>query len=121
MLIRVILHNGVTQEDLEFEWITPRYLKLRIAWPEWFQNAEQMAAFTCDDDGKVVCPPEHALTMDTSERNQLLVEEDGRVWDEGFLSFDQDMKTDDVPVFELLDVQIPSRNTTVNVLQILAT
>ena len=76
-----------------------------------------MAQFTLDKDGQMIFPPEHPLTMDTSERNQQLVEEDNRIWDEGFIDFEQDMKTDD-PVFELLDVALPSQNTSVNVLQI---
>ena len=43
--------------------------------------AEQMAMFTLDDTGEMLFPPEHPLTMDTSERNnQELVEEDNRVW-----------------------------------------
>ena len=117
MLIRSILHNGVELQDVEFEWITPRKLKLRVAWPEWFQMAEQMAQFTLDESGNMVFPPEHPLTMDMSERNQALVEEDNRIWDTGFIQFERDMNCED-PIFELLDVEITSKNTTVNVLQI---
>lgn len=120
MLVRTILHNGVSDKDIEFQWITPRVLKLRVAWPDWFQMAEQMAQFTVDDDGIMIFPPEHPLTMDTSERNQALVQEDGRIWDEGFLSFEQDME-EDIPVFELLKVEIPSKATVVTVLQIFVT
>jgi hypothetical protein len=117
MLVRMILHNGVEPQDIQFEWINARRLQLRTAWPEWFQNAEQMAAFTLDDEGEPLFPPHHALTMDTSARNQLLVEEDNRIWDTGFLDFEQDMKTDN-PEFELLSVVLPNRiRTTVNVLQ----
>jgi hypothetical protein len=117
MLVRMVLHNGVEPQDIQFEWINPRRLQLRTAWPEWFQNAEQMAGFTLGDDGKPIFPPTHALTMDTCARNQLLVEEDGRIWDYGILNFDQDMKTD-IPDFELLSVELPNRaRTSVNVLQ----
>ena len=118
VLVRLILHNGVEMQDIDVTWVTPRVLKLRVAWPEWFQMAEQMAEFTIDDSGQMLFPPEHALTMDTSERNQQLVEEDGRVWDDGHLTFDFDMKVDDAPVMELLDVQIPSRGKSVCVLQL---
>jgi O-glycosyl hydrolase len=118
MIIRMILHNGVEMQDIQFDWVTPRLLKLRVAWPEWFQYAEQMAQFTTNDEGKPKYDADHQLTMDTSERNQALVEEDNRIWDEGFLTFEQDMKTDD-PSFELLSVEIPSKDTKVNVLQIL--
>jgi hypothetical protein len=55
--------------------------------------------------------------MDTCARNQLLVEEDGRIWDYGLLEFDQEMKTE-FPDFELLNVELPNRaRTSVNVLQ----
>lgn len=106
-------------QDIKFEWISPHLLKLCVAWPEWFQNAEQMAEFTTDDSGNVAFPLDHPLTMDTSERNQLLVEEDNCIWDAGTIVFDQDMKIDDVPVFELLNVTIVGKNVTVKVLQIM--
>lgn len=77
-----------------------------------------MAAFTIDLEGNVVFPPEHPLTMNTAQANQELVEEDGRAWDRGYISFDQDMKTDS-EIFELLDVKIPSTSRVVNVLQML--
>jgi hypothetical protein len=45
------------------------------------------------------------------------VEEDGRIWDDGLLEFDQEMKTD-IPNFELLNVELPNRaRTSVNALQ----
>ena len=119
VLVCMILHNGVENNDVEFEWVTPRRLKLRAAWPEWFQMAEQMAQFTVDDTGKMIFPPEHPLTMDTSERNQALVEEDNRIWDSGYIHFEQDMKIDEIPVFELLDVEIASKKKHINVLQLL--
>ena len=120
MLAWMIIHNGVNKQDLEFEWVTPRVLKICIAWPEWFQNAEQMAMFTFDYNAEMIYPPDHPLTMDTSACNQELVEEDGCIWDEGVLTFDQDMKIDDESPFELLNVDIQAQNTIVNVLQIFA-
>ena len=116
-LCRLIVHNGVTMKDVELAWEAPRLLKLRLAWPEWFHFAEQMAQFTTDKDGNLLFPPEHPLTMDTNERNQKLVEEDGRIWDEGFLVFEQDMKEENIES-ELVDVEIASQNTTVKVLQL---
>jgi hypothetical protein len=79
ILIRQLVHGAVEKGEVEYEWITPRKLKTRIAWPEWFRCAEQMASFTTDADGNIVYPPEHLLTMDTSEQNQARVEEDGNV------------------------------------------
>ncbi|CAB9528702.1 hypothetical protein SEMRO_2296_G322380.1 [Seminavis robusta] len=118
MLCRMILHNGATVEDIEFEWQAPRLLMIRVAWPDWFQMAEQMAQFCVDDQGQMLYPPDHPLTMDTSERNQQLVEEDDRIWDYGYLQFDQDMLTEEEPAMELLEVDIESRGVKVNVLQL---
>ena len=115
ILCRVIMHNAVEKDDLLYEWVTPRQLLVRIRWPIWFQEAEQMAEFTVDDEGRAVFPPEHEVTIDTAERNQLLVEEDGRIWDEGVLKFKQDMSTS-MDIIEILNVQSPSG--VVKVLQI---
>jgi len=117
MLVRMIVHNGVNVQDIEFAWISPRVLKLRLAWPEWFQNAEQMAEFMHRDDGQPLFPPDHPLAVDTPERNQALVEEDGRIWDDGFLTFDQDMSQEEASKFELLTVDISSQGKHVQVLQ----
>ncbi|CAB9512685.1 hypothetical protein SEMRO_550_G164650.1 [Seminavis robusta] len=119
LLVRMILNNAVTLQDIEFVSETPRRLKIRVAWPDWFQMAEQMAQFTLDDTGDMIFPPEHPLTMDTSERNQQLVKEDGRIWNDGYLCFDQDMKDED-PIIELLDVTNTALGKTIQVLQIYA-
>jgi len=116
MLARMIVHSGVAPQDVLFEWITPRVLRVCLAWPDWFQNAEQMAMFCLDDNGEMLHPPDHPLTMDTSSRNQDLVEEDNRVWDKGVLCFDQDMIVDDDPQFDLLNVTV--NQVVVKVLQI---
>lgn len=118
MMVRIIVHNGVERQHVEFEWLTPRVLKILVAWPEWFTFAEQMAAFTADDDGEILFPPSHPMTMDMSDRNQQRVGEDGMVWDEGFIKFEQDMMNEeDAFVFELLSVDLPSRNTVVRMIQ----
>lgn len=121
VLIRQIVHSGVELSDIQFEWLSPRKCLLRIAWPNWFQQAELMAEFTRADDGTIAFPPEHVLTMDICTRNELLKEEDGRVWDEGVLQFEQDMKQDGL-VFELLNVRIGpnSNNLLIKVLQAFA-
>ncbi len=121
VLMRMIFHNAVEERDIQFRWISPRKCMIRVAWPDWFRFAEQMAAFTTDSDGNIMFPPRHPITMDTARRNERLVdEESNRVWDEGYLTFEQDMKTDAGVTFELLTVPIPSKNTSVNVLQIFA-
>ncbi len=123
VMMRMIFHNAVEERDIQFRWISPRKCLIRVAcWPDWFRFAEQMAAFTSDSDGNIMFPPRHPITMDTARRNECLVDEEtNRVWDEGYLTFEQqDMKTDVGVTFELLEVPIPSKNTSVNVLQIFA-
>jgi hypothetical protein len=119
ILVRSLLHSAITLDDITFEWESPRVLKFRIAWPEFFLKAEEMATFTTYDNGDMVFPPEHALTMDTSRRNQMLVEEDGHVYDDGTYAFEVDMKQEN-PIIELLDVDVPARNIQVKCLQIYA-
>lgn len=105
--IRIIIHNDVDLIDIQWEWLTPRLLKIRVVWPEWFQNAEQMAAFTVDE-GVPFFPSSQPLT---------LVEEDNH--GDGHLTFDRDMNVDIEPEIELLDVDVASKATKVNLLQIL--
>lgn len=118
VLIRQIVHSGVEIADIEFEWLTPRKCLLRLAWPIWFQQAELMSEFTRADDGTVAFPPEHVLTMDICSRNELLKDEDGRVWDEGILQFEQDMK-EDALVFELLSVRMGPGNSPTSLVKVL--
>ena len=119
ILAKSLLHNAVRLEDLSFNWISPRRLVVNVAWPDFFLYAEQMAACTTDAQNNMIFPPEHALTQDTCRRNAMLVGEDGKVWDVGTFSFEQDMKQDN-PIVELLDVHLADRNIDVKVLQIYA-
>ena len=117
VLLRIIVHNAVEHDDVQFKWISPRKVEIRIAWPDWFRFAEQMAMFTTDDNGQALFGARHPITMDTARRNERLVDGDtGRIWDQGYFSFQQDMLTDQV-AFELLNVTIPSKGTEVKVLQ----
>lgn len=117
VLARALSHNAVVLVDLVFEWLTPRILKFRVAWPEFFLMAEQMAELTQDDSGDLIFPPNHALTMNMSRRNADCVEEDGKVWDEGTMAFEQDMKPDN-PIIELADCNVASRKITVKLPQV---
>lgn len=120
VLMRIIVHNAVENNDVQFKWVTPRKIEIRIAWPDWFRFAEQMAAFTTDDAGNTMFPPRHPITTDTARRNERLVDEStGRVWDTGYFIFQQDMRQEDTS-FELLEVEIPSKNVKVTVLQFFA-
>jgi hypothetical protein len=70
IMVQKILHNGVKEQDVEFEWVMPHLLKIHVALPDWFQMAEQMAQFCLDNEGNMLYPPERSLTMDTSMRTQ---------------------------------------------------
>lgn len=87
-----------------------------MAWPQWFVFAEQMAALTADDEGVVMFPPEHQMTMDISERNAELMGEDNNVFDVGYFEFDNPM-LEEVDTFELLDIPIPDGGHSVKMLQ----
>ena len=62
-----------------------------------------MDPFTLKEDGSMVSLQENTLNMDTLERNQDLVKEYGRIWDEVFLYFDQDMNAENT-IIKLIEV-----------------
>jgi predicted ferric reductase len=101
----MLVHSAVRQQDITFEWINNLTLEIKIGWPQWFLYAEQMASLTIDDEGIVQFPPEHPMTMDMSERNAALMEEDNNVYDYGFFCFEQPM-VQTIDTFELLNSSI---------------
>lgn len=117
VMVRILVHNAVELQDVEYDWVTPRILMLRIAWPEWFVFAEQMAAFATDEDGEVLFPPDHAMTQSMARRNWEMADKStSRVYDEGFIKFDKDMRQDSFEI-ERLNIDIPSKGTTVRGIQ----
>lgn len=119
VLARALLHGAVTMEDLVFEWVSPRLLKFRVAWPEFFLYAEQMAELCMDGCDDIIFPANHPLTFNTAKRNMEMVDSDGKKWDDGYLTFEQDMLTSN-PIIELVDVEVSATNKHVNVLQVYA-
>lgn len=120
VLVRMLTHGAVELQDIEYEWVTPRVLKIRVAWPEWFQYAEQMAMFVIDTEGQPKYPPDHPVTEDMAANNMALVDENTkRVWDEGYIKFDRDMKEDEFSI-ERLNIRIPSKGTKVKGIQFCA-
>lgn len=121
VMVRMLAHSAVELRDIEYEWVTPRVLKFRVAWPEWFQYAEQMALFVIDNDTNLpMFPPEHPLTEDMASNNMMLQDETTRhIWDEGFIKFDRDMKDDEF-VIERLNIKIESKGITVKGIQFCA-
>jgi hypothetical protein len=116
MLIRMLVHGAVQTVDVSFEFLTKKVLEVKVAWPQWFVFAEQMAMLTADDEGNIAFPPEHAMTMDMSERNAEMMEEDGNVYDYGYFRFANDM-VQTIDTFELLNIPIDDSGITVRMLQ----
>lgn len=118
IMVRILVHNAVELQDVDYDWITPRVLKLQIAWPEWFVFAEQMAAFATDEDGDILFPPDqHAMTQSMARRNWDLADKTtSRVYDEGYIKFEKDIKQDTFKI-ERLNIDIPSKGTTVRGIQ----
>jgi len=117
MLIRMLVHSAVRQQDISFDFLNKKTLELKVALPQWFAFAEQMANLTVDDKGTVQFPPEHpTMTMDMTERNAERMEEDGDVYDYGYFTFDRNMVTT-IDTFELLNIPIEAQNVTVRMLQ----
>ncbi|KAL3935791.1 MAG: hypothetical protein SGARI_002826, partial [Bacillariaceae sp.] len=119
--VKVLIHGAVTAEDVEFEWVTPQKLKFRIAWPQFFQFPEQMVEFHLKEDGTAKYPVDHPLTIDCAESNASLTEEDGKIYDDGFIFFDSPMKTDLEDLeHEICEVEISSAGKTVLMLEVTA-
>jgi hypothetical protein len=116
MLIRMLVHGAIRRQDVSFDWPSSKVLEIKLAWPQWFTFAEQMAMLTADDEGKVQFPPEHPMTMDMSERNAELMKEDGNVYDYGYFTFERDM-IQQIDTFELLNIPIEGAGVTVRMLQ----
>jgi hypothetical protein len=59
-----------------------------------------MAALKADEQGNIQFPPEHAVTMDLSERNAQMRDEDGFVYDVGYFQLERNM-IQSIDTFEL--------------------
>lgn len=95
VVFRLLVHSFITICDIEFTWVHPRKLKIRVAWPDWWVNPEQQAEFDVDESaGAPSYPITHQLIGEIMENNESRREDDGRVWDEGYFVFDQNMSTD---------------------------
>jgi hypothetical protein len=119
--VRILTHSAVELHDIEYDWVTPSVLKIiTIYWPEWFTFAEQMAMFVVDEeDGTPDYPPEHPLTESFAENNALLMGEDNRIMNEGYITFEKDMSEEGF-VIERLNIDIKSKNIIVRGIQIFA-
>jgi hypothetical protein len=71
----MLVHGAIQTSDVSFGFLNSKTLEVMLAWPEWFTFAEQMSQLTADDEGNIVFPPEHVMTMDMSERNAALMED----------------------------------------------
>jgi hypothetical protein len=112
----MLVHGAIQTSDVSFDFLNSKTLEVKLAWPEWFTFAELMSELTADDEGNIAFPPEHAMTMDMSERNAALIEEGNRVYDYGYFQFQQDM-VQNIDTFELLNIPIQSLDISARMLQ----
>ena len=109
IVFRVLVHSFMSTNDIAFEWVNPRKLKIEVAWPEWWVNPEQQAEFDVDEvTGRPSYGIDHQLIGEIMENNEAKKGEDGRVVDVGFFTFDQDMSTnpeDTLVCLKSLDVK----------------
>jgi hypothetical protein len=40
MLIRLLVHGAVSAQNESFDFLNPKTLELKVAWPEWFTFVE---------------------------------------------------------------------------------
>lgn len=73
-------------------------------------NPEQQTYFDTDEEtGAPVYGIDHQLIGEIMENNEAKKEADGRVWDQGFFTFDQDMSTDpEHTIIRLKDLYVES-------------
>ena len=95
---RHLVDNFVTVNSLCFEFVSGRNLKIRRAHPKFMQQVDEQQDFVVDDQGVPVYNRDSELIGDMTERAHARVEEDGNIWDEGFISFDQDIDPDSIEV-----------------------
>lgn len=91
LVFRLLVHSFMTEHDIEFVWIHPRKLKIRVAWPDWWVCPEQQANFDVDQYGNPAFAVDHQLIGDIMDNNEARKSKDGRVWDDGYFLFDRDM------------------------------
>ena len=104
IVFRVLVHSFMRLPDIDFTWINPRKLRIKVAWPDWWVNPEQQAEFDIDEmTGMPIYDIAHELIGDMMEINESKKEEDGRVWDVGYFTFDQNMSTD--PIDTVIDLK----------------
>ena len=119
VMIRMIVHPGITPQMVDAKWEDTTLLKIRFCWPEFFTSVLQMLAFDTDDNGAPKFGREHQLTGSFGKFVHERINEDGQVWDEGYLSFDRPMNQDSSKInVEVLDAKVGAKKFTL--LQIVA-
>ena len=119
IVFRILVHSFMTEHDIIFEWVNPRKLKIKVAWPDWWVCPEQQAEFDVDECGRPVYGHDHQLIGDIMDNNEARKGDDDRVWDDGYVVFDRDMSQDpsDTDVM-LKPLEVASLNRTGQFIQV---
>jgi hypothetical protein len=123
IMIRMVLHNSITQADIDASWENPTLLKIRFRWPGWFSSVLQMLEFNTKTENGTSVPAygrDHQLTISFGKFvHDKMDKETREVWDVGYFSFDREMDTDTTILeVEVLDVTVGMNNN--RMLQIIA-
>ena len=105
IMVRMIVHPGVEPNEVECEWQSPTLLKIRFRWPQFFSGVLPMMEFDTTNEAGVVTPKygrDHQLTISLGKFVAERMDDNNEVWDEGYLTFDRAMDTDD----DKIDVEI---------------
>ena len=99
VMVRMIVHPGINLSMVDAKWMSSTILKIRFCWPEFFKSVLQMLAFdVVTVPGTETTVPkfgrDHQLTGSFGKFVHGRMEDDGQVWDEGFMSFDRAMDMD---------------------------
>ena len=80
-------------DDIKFEWIDSRSIKLRVKWPEYLTNYRMTASLDLDDDGNQQFPRNHHSYIDMGKNANKLKDDNGEIWDHCIFTFQNKMDT----------------------------
>ena len=90
----IVTLDPTTQlDDIKFEWIDSRSIKLRVKWPEYLTNYRMTASLDLDDDGNQQFPRNHHSYIDMGKNANKLKDDNGEIWDHCIFTFQNKMDT----------------------------
>ena len=104
VLLRLLLHNGIQEEDFEFEWMDNHTFMVKLKWPTFMKKVLMMTSLDMiqvgtDAEGNPIVterfPKTHKVTGSMGENAAGLKDENGDIWNVGNFSFKKPMMTGD--------------------------